>query len=353
MAAAAVAVVAIGGVGLLLFRVGRDRRAIGTVTDIAFSEGAEENTERIGLFENVPTPVEFVPPDGIRPAQLGVLVDESADNLDVSATLVDLAVRGYLRIEEVTNQRGKVKDHRLVRLVENDALLPYEQLLLQHLFEAGPAVEMSQLKNTFASDMKEIKESLYVDAVDRGFFARRPDQVRQKWTAIGFFSFAIGAAMLIAAIVLTHVALVAAPLAVAGLLMAICARFMPRRTARGTGAYRRALGFQDFIENSEKHRAQFAEQQNLFTEYLPYAIVFGCTDKWARTFESLGYQPDTSSWYVGAYPFAFSSFSHSIDSFSSNAGTFLSSTPASSGGSGFGGGGFSGGGGGGGGGGSW
>jgi uncharacterized membrane protein len=79
--------------------------------------------------------------------------------------------------------------------------------------------------------------------------------------------------------------------------------------------------------------------------------VFGCTDKWARTFESLGYQPDTSAWYVGTYPFAFSSFSHSIQSFSSSAGTMLSSTPASSGGGGSGG--FSGGGGGGGGGGSW
>ena len=354
LGAAAVAVVAIGGVGMLLFRVGRDRRSIGTVTDIAFSEGAEENTERVGLFENVPTPVEFVPPDGIRPAQLGVLIDESADTLDVSATLVDLAVRGYLRIEEVTNDRGKVRDHRLVRLAKNDSLLPYEQLLLQHLFETGPVVEMSQLKNKFAADMRAVKEALYVDAVERGFFSRRPDQVRQKWTALGFFGFAIGVALLIAAILLTHAALVAAPLAVAGVALAIGARFMPRRTARGTGAYRRALGFQDFIENSEKHRARFAEQQNLFTEYLPYAVVFGCTDKWARTFESLGYQPDTSAWYIGAYPFAFGSFSRSIETFSSSAGTLLSSTPASSGGSGFGGGGgFSGGGGGGGGGGSW
>jgi hypothetical protein len=350
--AAAVALVALGGVGTLLFRVGRDRRAIGSVTDIAFSEGAEDNTERVGLFERVSTPVEFVPPDNIRPAQLGVLIDESADNLDVSATIVDLAVRGYLRIEEVTNKRGRATDHRLVRLTKNDGLLPYEELLVHHLFETGPIVVMSQLKNKFASDMRSIKEALYVDAVDRGFFARRPDQVRQKWTAIGFFSLAIGVALLIGAIIMTHVALVAAPLAIAGLAMAVGARFMPRRTARGTGAYRRALGFKDFIENSEKYRAQFAEKHNLFTEYLPYAVVFGCTDKWARTFESLGYQPDTSLWYVGTYPFVFSSFSHSIESFSSSAGALLSSTPASSGGSGFSGG-FSGGGGGGGGGGSW
>ena len=351
--AAAVAIVSLGGVGALLYRVGRDRRAIGTVTDIAFSEGAEDSTERVGLFEDVPAPVEFVPPDRIRPAQLGVLIDETADNLDVSATLVDLAVRGYLRIEEVANSRGKVNDHRLVRLARNEGLLPYEQLLLQHLFETGPTVQMSQLKNKFAADMREVKNALYDDAVARGYFVRRPDHVRQKWTALGFFALAIGVGLLIAAIVMTHIALVAVPLALAGLALAIGSRFMPRRTARGTGAYRRALGFQDFIENSEKHRAQFAEQQNLFTEYLPYAVVFGATDKWARTFESLGYQPDTRAWYVGAYPFAFASFSNSIQSFSSVAGSTLSSTPASSGGSGGGGGGFSGGGGGGGGGGSW
>lgn len=350
---AAVAIVTLGGVGTLLYRVGRDRRSIGTVTDIAFSEGAEDSTERVGLFEDVPTPVEFVPPDNIRPAQLGVLIDETADSLDVSATIVDLAVRGYLRIEEVTNKRGKVDDHRLVRLARNEGLLPYEQLLLQHLFESGPSVLMSQLKNKFAADMRDVKNALYDDAVERGYFVRRPDHVRQKWTALGFFALAIGVGLLIAAIVLTHVALVAAPLALAGLALAIGARFMPRRTARGTGAYRRALGFKDFIENSEKHRARFAERQNLFTEYLPYAIVFGATDKWARTFESLGYQPDTSAWYVGTYPFALSSFSNSIQSFSSVAGSTLSSTPASSGGSGGGGGGFSGGGGGGGGGGSW
>ena len=349
---AVVAIVTLGGVGTLLYRVGRDRRAIGTVTDIAFSEGAEDSTERVGLFEDIPTPVEFVPPDGIRPAQLGVLIDETADNLDVSATLVDLAVRGYLRIEEMTNSRGKVNDHQLVRLARNEGLLSYEQLLLQHLFEAGPVVQMSKLKNKFAADMREVKNALYDDAVARGYFIRRPDHVRQKWTALGFFALAIGVGLLIAAIVMTHIALVAAPLALAGLVLAIGARYMPRRTARGTGAYRRALGFQDFIENSEKHRAQFAEKQNLFTEYLPYAVVFGATDKWARTFETLGYQPDTSAWYVGTYPFAFASFSDSIQSFSSSAGTTLSSSPGSSGGSG-GGGGFSGGGGGGGGGGSW
>ena len=43
--------------------------------------------------------VESAPPEGIRPAQAGLLVDEVVNPAALSATLVDLAVRGYLRIE--------------------------------------------------------------------------------------------------------------------------------------------------------------------------------------------------------------------------------------------------------------
>ncbi len=54
------------------------------------------------LLEEHETPVEFVPPDGLRPGQVGTLVDFEANPLDVTATIVDLAVRGYLVIEEVS-----------------------------------------------------------------------------------------------------------------------------------------------------------------------------------------------------------------------------------------------------------
>lgn len=347
----AVALGAGAGIGTLAFRRGRDRRAIGGATDIAFA-GEAAASEPVGLFEKYGTPVEFVPPDGIRPGQLGLLIDETADTVDVSATIVDLAVRGYLRIEEVTNGRGKVTDHRLVRLDRSDGLLPYESRLLGYLFPSMFTVSLNSLKKTFAAEMAEVKQMLYVDAVNNGWFDRRPDQVRQKWTALGVLSLVACVAALVGAIAFTHAALVAAPLAIAGPAMLVVAKFMPRRTPKGTGAYRRALGFKDFIDNSEKYRAEFAERKNLFTEYLPFAIMFGCVDRWAKTFESLGVQPDVGSWYVGTAPFSYSTFGRSVNSFSSSASSVLTSTPGSSGSS-SGGGGFSGGGGGGGGGGSW
>jgi uncharacterized membrane protein len=145
---------------------------------------------------------------------------------------------------------------------------------------------------------------------------------------------------------------------VAGILLTFGAYWMPQRSAKGTAVLRRVEGFRRFIDESEKERARLAEQQNLFSEYLPYAIVFGATEKWARAFSGLDDKPpDTSSWYVSNHAFSLVAFSMAIDSFTVSTSGTLTSTPSSTSGSsgfsGFSGGGFSGGGVGGGGGGSW
>src|SRR4029077_3207354 len=43
----------------------------------------------------------YEPPAGLSPAEVGTVLDESADLSDLTATIVDLAVHGFLRIEEV------------------------------------------------------------------------------------------------------------------------------------------------------------------------------------------------------------------------------------------------------------
>jgi uncharacterized membrane protein len=116
---------------------------------------------------------------------------------------------------------------------------------------------------------------------------------------------------------------------------------------------RRARGFRTVIETAETHMSRWAEKENVFTRYLPYAVVFGLTDKWAKAFADLGVEPDTSGFYVGPHAFMLADFGEAIDGFAITTGGTLGSTPSASGGSGFGGGGSSGGGGGGGGGGSW
>jgi uncharacterized membrane protein len=135
-------------------------------------------------------------------------------------------------------------------------------------------------------------------------------------------------------------------------LLAVSKR-MTQRTAAGRDVMQHALGFRLYMTTAEKYRQQFAEKAQIFTQLLPYAIVFGCVNLWAKAFEGID-TTATNSWYVGNTPFQAALLSSNLQSM--NAGlsaAIASSAPSSGSSSGFGGGGFSVGGGGGGGGGSW
>ncbi|MGY2063159.1 DUF2207 family protein, partial [Nocardia gipuzkoensis] len=54
---------------------------------------------------------EFASPEGVLPGEAGVLLDGSADAPDLAATVVDLAVRRYIRIEPISDS-----DWRIVRV---------------------------------------------------------------------------------------------------------------------------------------------------------------------------------------------------------------------------------------------
>jgi uncharacterized protein (TIGR04222 family) len=347
----------LGGFALLMYRFGRDRRYRGSAVDQAF--GSESGVEeRVPVLHHEETPVEFVPPDNLRPGQLGTLVDFTANPLDVTATIVDLAVRGYLVIEEIPAEGGFLHrpDWKLTKKKEPGAeLKDYEQRLLAALFEGVNEVNLSDLQYTFAERMNEVQKALTDDALAQGWFVRPPSVARAQWGILGVLVLLAGVGLTILLAAFTQAALLGIPLIVAGILLTFGAYWIPQRTAKGTAVLRRTEGFRRFINESEKERARFAEKKNLFSEYLPYAIVFGATGKWAAAFAGLDDQPpDTSSWYVASAPFTFLAFSSAIDGFTvSTSGTLTSTPPSTSGSSGFSGGGFSGGGAGGGGGGSW
>jgi uncharacterized protein (TIGR04222 family) len=354
--AAGLAVLFFGSLFVVLWRGGRDRRFRGGPVEVAYGkEGGAEEPVPIGAGRHVP--VEFEPPDKLRPGELGTLVDMVANPLDVTATIVDLAVRGYLRIEEIPKHGwlGKADWKMVQARPPDDKLKRYERTLLDGIFESGsrPEVKLSELRNTFASKLHEVQGQLYDDAMEQGWFVRRPDRVRGFWVAMGVLASVVGIAVLVVLTITTHVALLGVPVALGGLLLLGAAHWMPRRTAKGYGVLQRARGFKRFIDESEKERARFAERKNLFSEYLPYAVVFGATEKWAHAFAGLdGQLPDTGGWYVSPNPFTFAVFAASLDGFTTTTAGTIASTPGTSGSSGFSGG-FSGGGGGGGGGGSW
>lgn len=316
-----------------------------------------------GIRDSVP--VRYEPPEGLTPAEVGTLIDETADMQDVTATILDLAVRGYLEIEEVQTTRLfflEDKEYTLhAKSPADDTLKPHEKMLLGALFKGGVAsVELSSLKNRFYEDVPGLQKALYRSLADAGgYFPAAPDQVRRRWRGFAI-ALLVAAAACWAFFQLPPLAGLAA-LACGGIVF-VYAPHMPRRTRKGRQAYEEVLGFQEFMSRVDRDRLERMGGRSAgnFERCLPYAVVLGVADEWAEAFEGIYTEPPgwyRSDRYDGAfYPGHFvTDVGHSLQTMGQ---TFASrpsnvgSTGFSSGGA-FGGGGFSGGGFGGGGGGSW
>ena len=297
---------------------------------------------------------EYEPPDGLRPAHVGLLLDESADTKDLTATIVDLAVRGYLRIME-TGGSGLFakKDWTLTKSAKAPSdLLSYERTVYDGLFVGRDEVRISELRQHFVETLKDAEGQLYDDSLDRGWFDRRPDTTRRLYAGLGVLLAVAGAALAWLLGRSVGGGLVGVALALVGLLAVPFARAMPARTKTGADLLWKIRGFRRYMDVAEADRARFAERENIFSAYLPYAIVFGCVERWARAFAGIDTAAQTAGWYAGSGSFNAPALSSSLQGFSSDLGSAISATAGSSGGSGFAGGG-AGGGGGGGGGGSW
>ena len=121
--------------------------------------------------------------------------------------------------------------------------------------------------------------------------------MRLLWRGVGIAVLVAGIAILVVAIK-NRWGLAAVSIPVIGLLLMLFAGKMPRRTPKGTAMYSRIEGFKQIFDMGQGVREQFAERQNIFSEYLPFAIVYGSTKKWAKAFEGLDAQVTQSTQLV-------------------------------------------------------
>jgi hypothetical protein len=340
-------------VARLTWRTGRDRRWPGLVPGLEPVAGAAVPEEHVPLFGRGAVSVEYEPGDDMRPALMGVLMDEQADPLDVTATVVDLAVRRHLTIEELP-RRGlfRRRDWKIRRLdAPTVDLARWESTLLAALFEKGDEVEVSDLKNEFHTHLKQIQEQLYADVVTSGWFTRRPDSERGRWFGIAMGVVVLGGGLTWLLAKYTSFGLVGVATVLVGLVLLSVHKRMPFRTAKGTAALDRARAFRRYLATAEAEQLRYEEREGIFARYLPYAVVLGEAERWAKAFGDLGGKAAQELyWYSGPNGWSAADFGDSMSSFATSTAGTLASAPG--GGSGFGGGG-AGGGGGGGGGGSW
>ncbi len=299
----------------------------------------------------------YDPPKDLTPAEVGVLVDESADIKDISASLIQLAVKGYLKIKEIETKVlfFKGKDYEFIKVKEADEQLKqFEKLLMAGIFGGSSTKKLSELKDKFYLSLKDIKAELYKSLTSAGYFPSNPETVRAIY-------YGVGTAILVAGGFLggylESYAMIGSLIA-CGLLLIIFAKLMPRKTAKGVESYIYILGLKLFLNRAEKKQLDFLnapeKKPEVFEKLLPYAMVLGVEQAWAKEFADM--YKEAPDWYQGSNAAGWNTylFVHSLNAFSNvSASTFVSApSSAGSGGSGFSGG-FSGGGFGGGGGGRW
>lgn len=307
--------------------------------------------------------VEYEPPEKLRPGEIGLLMDSTANTLDVSATVVDLAVKGYLEITEIPKSGifGKT-GYELKRTAKQATdLLSYEAKLLSALFEGRDSVKTSDLENEFYKDLADIKNKLYEEGLAKKLFTANPSRSRviHALLAVGvmclsMFLLVFGAVAGLFNQFIRGISLgVGGGMGLSGFAYFLVALMgMSQRTARGRELLRMAKGYKEYISHAEKYRQRFFEKENTFMEVLPYAMIFKVTKKLASAMAAMGVRAAENSpaWYHGMNAFNMAAFSDSMDDFSDSLSSAIQSAPSESGSSG---GGSSGGGFGGGGGGSW
>ncbi len=254
---------------------------------------------RIGTAtSNQPPPMRFEPPIGVSPGEIGLLTDTRADNIDISATIIDLAVRGYLRIDSAP------AGDTLVSLRQPQAgLKPFEAELLQGLFAHGDRVTTAQLRDEkYAGTIAKVREALTEAGVQRGWFSARPNKRHATafWsgtfsTAGGFAASSVGAG--------SGWGLIGVPLILFGVGMMATAHRFRSRTALGSAYLEQSRGFEQYLRTIQADHISYSSDDDLFSRYLPYAMVFGLTKRWAEVFahsHSQGQLPNGDlNWFPG------------------------------------------------------
>jgi hypothetical protein len=284
----------LGGLGLFFMhrRAGADASAGGEIS-------------RAGEFVATgPGQTEFRVVGDIRPGHVGTVADERVDPIDVTASLVDLAVRGHLLITELPRDSEFARtDWELTRLDGGHELRPFEKELLDGIAAPGTSVKVSELSSRVQESIGAVQNQLYDEMVNNGWYERRPDAIRNRWTqlALGGLIIAVVLTGILAAF--TTFGLVGLALIVLALGLVFVAQEMPSRTAKGAALLVGLGALRSDLLSHPTNQIPKGEELHEISELLPYAIVLGGSERWldAIVASDADELPDSQdlSWYHG------------------------------------------------------
>ena len=307
---------------------------------------------------------QYEEPRGLPPAMLSAVLEQEVSQKAITATILDLARRGYLKVilegdPEASGWFTKKATYRF-RKSENGKntgalkkLSLFEETLFDGLFNGKDEVSLEDKKDgTFWTSVQSARHEVFADLEAQGFFAKNPTAVRGKWIGIAFVVAFVGFFLSnVFGVLMIFTSIICA------VIIAAFGWHMPQKSKEGAVLAEEAEGFKLFLSVTERDRLNFTDaperKPDQFARFLPAAVAFGVEEKWSKQFANLTIQPPS---YIQGGSSAWNSlqYAHMVDSMHAASASSLFHNPSSagSGGSGFSGGG-SGGGMGGGGGGSW
>ena len=297
----------------------------------------------------------YEPPTGISPAEAGTLLDDRIHPRDITSTIVDLAVRGLIKIEE-TDENGLLFHHKdyifhlLQKRQDWSGLAPHERVMMENIFTGDvPDTRLSSLKNRFYTAIPVVRTDIMSALKQKGIYSLDPESAN---------AYSFGAAFCIVipfaifqyfgwADFFSSVPMLILSILISALIWWLFARVMTAKTVKGARTHIAVLGFQEFMNRVDADRLKVMPP-NTFEKFLPYAMALGVEHHWAQAFA--GIIKDPPSWYAapagygygtGFNPILFSSSMHGMATDMHQ--VFVSAPRSSSTGSGFGGGGGGGG----------
>jgi hypothetical protein len=300
------------------------------------------------IHENQPIVALYEPPTDLTPGEVGLLYDNKFEDREITATIIDLAMRGFMAIRKVSRRHlfGDYTVYEFELLREDAGVLElkgHEQAVLNGLFGVVGSVQMDKMQAEVTNARAREKIASYykgtehvsmignrvcIDELRPYFF----QYVSQAYTAthaqlqragyftrgsslIGWLALLVGAALIGGAILQT--AYSQTVVVIAWLIGIICliigsgllagASSFARRATLGDKAKRYLDGFILYLKTAEVDRLahiqapktveQRAEGIKLYKTYLPYAIALGLESEWSDKFQA-GYT-QSSTWLMG------------------------------------------------------
>ena len=287
--------------------------------------------------------VQYTPPSDLKPMEVAFLSNESTGTSDITATIVDLAIRGKLVITE--QEGGTILKHKEYGFQLKDAsgagLDSFEKEIMNSLFESGESVTQDDLKDKFYTHISGISEKVKEKVLAKGLFDGDPGKVKGHYNVIGLITLLLIVVLIYSArwIDPGYLYALIPGIVISGLMVIIVGLFMSRRTAKGSAELSYVNGFKEYMATAEAEEMKLMTPENFQTN-LPYAMVLKVAREWAGKFADIYTSPpDWFHSYPGA-TFSTLYLADSLTSMQTSVGSTLASSPSSSGsgGGGFGGG---------------